>query len=216
MDLSDVARGLKDVRSSLERGVLPSLEACATHGGSGCLVVIREVFAYVEFLGALYGGYAGEMDNRRRKIASGQKSVQFLKEFFGTTDAAYRQHARLIYEMFRHGTVHVSRPHILKRRSDSSTIEWACYIGERQGAPICYEGHPLQVDHLRPLLLDVAAKRYIMSLSIDTLYNDLLSVIERYEGEIRKQYEAGDPTLLQHYTSTIKALLEPDETALSW
>ena len=38
----------------------------------------------------------------------------------------------------------------------------------------------------------------------------------RFEHEIRTQYEAGDPMLLQHYASTIKALEEPDGTASSW
>jgi hypothetical protein len=84
MDLSRVAKGLEDLRRSLEYGLLPGLRVCAQQGGgSGFLVVIREVFASVEFLGALYGGYAGQMDGRRRRIATGPKSISFLEEVLG-------------------------------------------------------------------------------------------------------------------------------------
>jgi hypothetical protein len=71
MDLSRVAQGIEDLRSSLEYGVQPSLRACVQHGGGGCLLVlIRKVFAYVEFLGALWGvrrqdGLDGAGESRR-------------------------------------------------------------------------------------------------------------------------------------------------------
>ena len=104
MDLSRVAQGTEDLRSSLEYGVQPSLRACVQHGGGGCLLVlIRKVFAYVEFLGALWGGPPARWIGRRRRIAKGRKSVTFLEEVLGAIDLAYRDHGRLIYEMFRHG-----------------------------------------------------------------------------------------------------------------
>jgi hypothetical protein len=151
---------------------------------------------------------AGELRPVRNPIA-------FLEEVFGAIDPAYRDHSRLIYEMFRHGTAHVFKPHQLRNPSDSSTIEWVSYVGGRRDT-IPYDERLLQVDHLQPLLLDPITKRYILPIAINVLYNDLLGAIDRFKYEIRTQYEADDPTLLQHYTRTIKALEEPDDTASSW
>lgn len=212
--LEDVARGLGNLRNSLRDDVLPILEATADRPEGGYFVIPREVFACIDFLGALYCGYRGERDGRRRRIATTEKAVRFLEEIFGKVDPSYARYGKLAHEMFRHGTVHVQRPNPLKR-DDGATIEWVLYKGERRDR-IGYDGQLLTVNHLEPLLFDASVRRYILPVSINTLYNDLIRAIDVYEEEMRSRVAQGDVTLLNNYGETMDALMQPEETTLNW
>src|SRR2546425_13272550 len=103
-----------------------------------------EVFSCVDYLGALYCGYTN-IGARRRQIATTEKAVKFLVDIFGRFDSAYVHYGELAYTMYRHGTVHLQRPNLLKR-ADGAIIEWVLYKGERRGAPIHHPAHPI-VNH---------------------------------------------------------------------
>jgi hypothetical protein len=182
---------------------------------AGFLTVPREVFAYVDFLGALYSGYGGTPKRSgRRSIAQTTKAVAFTVEVLGKVDGAYRRCGRLAYEMFRHGTIHVYRPNLLRRR-DGATIEFVSYKGARSNFPILYELRPLRVSHLRPHLFKEPA-RYILPLSINVLYDDLLAAIEAYSSALSRGETRGGTTLLRNFSSTMSVLMEADPTDESW
>jgi hypothetical protein len=213
--IADVARGLGHVRNSLRDIVSPFLDRTKSRTESGFLVIPREVFTCVDFLGALYGGYGGEMRGRRREIATTDKAVRFLEEMFGKLDAVYTRHGRLAYEMFRHGTVHLQRPNRL-RRADGATIEWVLYEGERRGAPILYPRQPARVNHLEPFLIDETANTHALPVSINILFEDVLGAIDLYENELKTAAAKGDVALLTNYGNTMDALMQPEDTTLSW
>lgn len=72
--------------------------------GAGWFGIPRQVFCYVDFLGAI------AYNNIRRfneNGASTRKAVRFIKEFFPTQ---YSSYANLLIFMWRHGTVHHFKP----------------------------------------------------------------------------------------------------------
>ena len=84
--------------------------ACSRACGHACsmAVVVASWFSSERYLRmssswALYGGSAGKMDWTAPENREGRKSVTFLEEVLGAIDLAYRDHGRLIYEMFRYG-----------------------------------------------------------------------------------------------------------------
>ncbi len=214
--LGDVARALGGLRTSLRDDLLPVVETCGAREPSGCLIIPREVFAYVDFLGALYCGYDGSVDGAgRRKIADSSKAVRFLNEVFGEVDEAYRSHGELVYQMIRHGTVHIFRPHML-RRADGATIEWVTYEGGRRGVTVSYAGETLVVSHIQPLMMDASESRYVLPVSISILLHDLVGAIDVYEAQMNAQHDGGDTTLLERYGSTMAALVQSEATRLNW
>lgn len=215
-NLDDVTRGLGNLRRSLEDDLLPVLQATMGRERGGFFIVPREVFAYIDFLGAVYAGYGGEADRAgRRAIATPRKAKRFLAGVLGEVEPVYARYGPVAYDMFRHGTIHVYRPHALKR-ADGATIEWLAYKGERSNAPCRYERRVLSVSHLQPQEIDAAMQRWIMPLSINLLYEDLQRGIDVYEERMRTEVQAGDLTLLNHYSSAMEALMQPEATDLDW
>jgi hypothetical protein len=212
---ADVAKLLVTLRNSLREDVLPILHVCMGREEGGYFIIPREVFAYTDFLGALYGGYGGEMDGRHRRLATTDKAVKFIEDIFAKADPLYGRYGRHVHEMFRHGTVHVFRPHAL-RRPDGSTLEWKIHKGPRREFQIDYEGRQMRVNHLEPIVIDAPSRRHILPLSISALYEDLLSAIDVYESELNSGLTRGDPTLLNNYGQTMDALRQPEGTSLTW
>src|SRR5262249_55582040 len=106
-------------RSSLGHVTPEEFEQLSTNGACGKQQAEPE--GGDRFLGALHAGYGGEADRAgRRIIATFKKAVEFLNTMVGRIEPLYRRHGAVAYEMVRHGTVDVNRPHSLKRRSDAT------------------------------------------------------------------------------------------------
>jgi hypothetical protein len=213
----DMQRILADLRDDVRRNLEPIVAHAIQHERAGVLTIPREVFALVDFLGALYVGYDGSEDRAgRRRIATPAKAIAFLHEIFGQVDPLYGTHGALVYEMFRHGTVHVYRPNPL-RRADGAILEWVIYKGlERQDALVLYGNTALTVAHLQPLCVHAVQRRYLMPLSVNLLYADVMAAIDIYEQEILSRLRQGDDRLLQNFSTTITALMEPENTRCTW
>jgi hypothetical protein len=88
-------------------------------------------------------------------------------------------------------------------------------VGGR-GDQIKYEGQVLTVKHLGPYLFDASIKRHILPLSNNILFDDLLQAIDLYEAELKTRAAKNDNTLLGNYGKTIDALMQSDDTTLTW
>lgn len=106
--IGGVAKGLNYLQSAIKY-LVPVLRICEeSEPGTGSLIISREVFAHIDFLGALYCGYRNEDGQAgRRTIATSQKAIRFIVEIFGSFDENYRKYGELAYTMVRHGTIHV-------------------------------------------------------------------------------------------------------------
>lgn len=206
MSLDEIREYLTgDLKGSIRNDIWPIVQADVPEGGY--FGVPRSILSYVDFLGALYAGYSGEKDpSGRRIIATSQKAKKFIRDILGVADALYRQNGALLYEMYRHGTVHRYEPHQL-RRSDGRVLSWLPYKGSREdwvNVP-----HAMEVRHLEPVTRD--ANSDWLPVSITCLYDDLVLALDVFWGKLQR-----DPKLVANWHSASAALCEPEDTKKSW
>lgn len=201
--IEEIKLGLEELKRSAETDIKPIINIGSPEGGF--FGVTRSVMSYIDYLGALYGGYNGSVDKRgRRIIANTQKATTFIKDILGQLYEPYSLYGELMYEMYRHGTVHLYRPHTLKNPK-GEVLEWLTYKGgdsERKGF-LNYEHKVIFVHHMIPQKF--AYERHVFPVAIDLLYEDLLSGIDLYFEKIKK-----NETLTKNYSDVINALLLPE------
>lgn len=127
--LQEIRRGLDDLLTSARHDIYPIIQLNNPQGGY--FGVPRSVLSYVDYLGALYCGYTGVVRRNRgvsiRQIATSRKAERFIEDVLGNIDVAYRHNGKLLYRMYRHGTVHLYRPNILRIRDNNRVLTWALF-----------------------------------------------------------------------------------------
>jgi hypothetical protein len=205
--LTDVNRGLNDLRNSLENDVLPILDKTAETEEGGYFVIPREIFSYTGFLGLLYCG--PENPPNLRFLSRTFMAERYITEIMGQVDNAYRNYGELIYSMYRHGTAHVYRPNMLQSTIDHRKISFMSYKGPRSGILERKEVGELAVIHCNPV--KISNDEDWLPLSINVLYNDLTRSIDIYEEMIKN-----DPLLLENYSQAIDLLSQATPIRLTW
>lgn len=208
--LQDIRRSLDDLIESARFDIHPIIQLNNPQGGY--FGVPRSVLSYIDYLGALYCGYAGVRRGTIRQIATSQKAEQFIEDVLGNIDIAYRNNGKLLYRMYRHGTVHLYRPNILKR-NDNRIIIWVSYKGNRVDR-IPYDNRVIDAQHVVPQ--NWSATEDILPVSINCLYNDLVDAIGRYYDMVEDEVNRGITRLQANYSNVVDALLLPDDTNLTW
>jgi hypothetical protein len=194
-----------DLKRSIENDIRPILQPEKEEGGY--FGVPRSVLCYVDFLGALYCGYQGEkFRNGKKRIAISWKACRFIREILGSVDSLYEDNGDLLYEMYRHGTVHLFSPNELKGR-DGRVISWLLHKQGRQ-ASIPVDGEHLEVRHLQPVEFKGCHR---LPVSIVCLCDDLNAAIDELRGRLDDR-----PVLLRRWNSAAAALCEPETTKLNW
>ncbi len=93
----DACRILADVRKTIRCDLQPLVDRARESGRAGMFTLPAEVFASIDFLGALYAGYEGETDRSgRRRITNSEKAGAFLETVFGKVDNGYAHHGRRV------------------------------------------------------------------------------------------------------------------------
>ena len=121
---SDVREHFKGLRNSLRNDVLLVLGYHRTinertkrsTARGGFHSIPRQVFCYIDHIADVL--YA------RGKVSD--KAIHFIQEYLGPGQELYRKRANLIYNMWRHGTVHEYDPKVFKVETQSAhkTIGW--------------------------------------------------------------------------------------------
>lgn len=205
--IQDFERGMRDLLISAETDIVPTIRPQAPEGGH--FGVIRSVLCYIDFLGAVFAGWKGERDKKgRKKLSDSKKATDFVKKVFGEVDKQYQSNGELLYEMYRHGTVHLYSPQRLKSKNKpNKTIEWLIYKGRREEWDY-YENRAIKLRHLQIIKWD--QNRFILPVSISVLYADLIAAIHLYSRMVKTD-KSGN--LLKKYGSVIDALInDPDPT----
>jgi hypothetical protein len=187
----------KDLLQSVINDVGPCLNLSKSEGGY--FGVPKLVMSYVDYLGALYHGYGGEVDTRtgRRIIAKGVYAKKFLRDVFGKIDINYQKSADLLWDMYRNGPMHLYEP--MKLQNSGNAIVWIIHKGGRTSP-----------DHLVPVF-SPTDNVWALPISIKCLYDDLKEAIQSYATMI-----ATDPNLEQAFRRTADALKIPETTNLQW
>ena len=131
-------------------------------GESGYFAVPRLVLAYADFLGCLY---TGNRKGKNGQPLTSQSAVLFIRRCFGDVASAYRRRGGLLYEMYRHGTVHIYEPKVVET-AKGAKLAWL--VGKTIGA-LGTVGH----HHMWK-------RRRHLAVSQDRLADDLLLAIEVY------------------------------------
>jgi hypothetical protein len=214
MTVDEAKEYLRDnLKSSITNDIYPIIQPDREEGGY--FGVSRLVLCYVDFLGALYGGYQGERHrpNKRfprgsKKIATSDKALKFIRTILGSIDSHYQHNADLLYEMHRHGTVHLYAPKFFQRANDGRKLYWFVYKGKREERVPVGRG-TLRVRHMEPVPRD--EKSDWLPVSIICLYDDLNAAIDEFCARLDS-----DADLLRRCNQAARALSEPEETSLNW
>lgn len=203
-----------DLKESIKNDIYPILQPEKEeegYFGVACLVL-----CYIDFLGALYGGWKAEMFPKnkkfpegRKKIATSEKALCFIRKVLGSVDPQYQaqDNADLLYEMYRHGTVHLYAPKVLKR--NGRELRWLLYKGHREARKIV-DRRALKLRHMQPIESDAVSDW--LPVSINCLYDDLRAAIDEFCALL----DADKNGRLEKWRQTADALCDPELTSLTW
>jgi len=209
---------LSDLKGSVIDDVWPCLNLGRKEGG--VFGVPRLVLAYVDYLGVLYHGSDGSsVDGAGRRIfTKSEYAKTFLVEIFGAAHKDYKKYGRLLYDMYRHGTVHLYEPLTFRNSGTGQTIEWSVSKQEIETTPPkrflgISQPWNLGVFHLIPTKKPAQTDPnvWVLPVSINCLYFDLLAALDIYATRLVKE-----PDLADRFQKTINALLIPEKTSLLW
>lgn len=197
-----IDRIINDLVVSINTDIYPIIQP--NRPGGGYFGVPRMVFCYIDTLGLLFAGWNGKKDKSRNKkidFATTKKAKDFIREVFAQIDELYRINGDLLYDMYRHGTVHIYSPKKLASKEfPDRTIEWLIYKGGREQWDY-YEDKAVKFRHLK--IIRWEENRFILPISIVVLYKDLLTAINLYR---KMLYEDKTGDLTKKFLSVADAL----------
>lgn len=123
-------------------------------------------FCLVENLGYLYKGER-----------SSKNAVSFLRDYFGQVRPVYREMGGLLYDLYRHGSIHQLMP---KSIVLSNGIKVSCVFPPESTMPNS------QISIGQNLNTDERKKSIWLMMSCDALYNDMMSAVKIYEDDLQK------------------------------
>lgn len=206
MNISEICDYLEyDLKKSIVNDVQPVIQPSRQEGGY--FGVPRLVLCYVDYLGALYEGYHGETDGKGRKvIAKSNYAKIFIKKVLSKVNPLYERYGNFLYEMYRHGTVHLYQPKTFINQQTRETLSWVIYKGPRDADTQKFG----RIYHMQPKKMDNTAK-WIFPISLNCLFDDLVSSIDNFKEMLR-----ANSNLVTNWKSTANALIEIEETNLRW
>ena len=85
----------------------------------GYFVVTRQTLCMVDFLGATFSGYTRiekihDKKSGQEKIATTKKAKKFIAKFFKPKSTYHTVAIDYLYDIYRHGLVHLYQPRVLK------------------------------------------------------------------------------------------------------
>lgn len=198
--------------NDLKQSVINDVGPCVQNIGGGYFSIPRLVLSYVDYLGALYHGYAGgpPVVGRRRRFADARYAKTFLRDVFGTIDPNYEKYGALLWEIYRNGTIHLYEP--LKLRNQNKVISWFTFLGSRRACVPIHIG-TATVEHLVPYRFQMIRRMefWWQPISLLCLYEDLLAAINEYSRQIAQSTD-----LESKFRQTADALQYPEHIGITW
>ena len=154
-----------DVLTAIKNDLIVVLEFHERQQSGGFHSIPREVFCYIDYVATLcYGS------------ASSKNATQFIEQYLGKIDSRYEQYGKLLYEMWRHGTVHEFDPKILKHSTEKYYIGWQTNNDSPPGNREC---------HLECFKVTEKNDRYLLNINLFQLVDHLVEAIRAFIDEIR-------------------------------
>lgn len=145
----------------------------------GYFVTVRQIFCMIDFLGAVFSGYPlseRKKDKKGQRIATSNKAIKYITTFFEPKQTYKQDVVTKLYNMYRHGLVHLYQPKFLKLNS-KKVLKWFFYKGKRYWNKIIMDSDQGKkvfnnLDHLKIICGDPNKKTYHLPICIDALYED--------------------------------------------
>jgi len=203
-----------DMKRNVEDYIKPALQIGLSTGGY--FSVPKLVLSCVDYLGALYGGWNNEYYGGKPQFTKTSKAVKYIQDIFGQVFADYKVRAELLWQMYRHGTIHLNEPKVLQ--NGAKTIEWFIFkagSGERMiiGKVPTGIGQSVQmpVSHLVPMEITGLPNAWILPIGTTCLYEDLLRSLDVYAQMIQSNLN-----LENKFRNTVNEMVKPEATTLTW
>lgn len=165
----------------------------------------RQILCFIDFLSALYDGYAG-----KGKISTSDKAINFIKDLMGEKiDPYYKVNGELLYKMYRHGLVHLYQPKSFKQKNGKE-LRWFAYKGSREKhvEEIKIDGRTVEFNDVRHVAIVPHPEKpniEYLAVSVNCLYYDLIQSIDIYLVMLEQ-----DKALQAKLISAANAIWEPE------
>lgn len=197
-----------DLKTACQNDILPAIQIGQSEGGY--FSVPRLVLSCVDYLGALYCGWKSTECTRsgRPRFTASSKAIRYLEEIFGQVFGEYRVRGKLLWEIYRNGTVHLNEPKVLK--NGANTIKWYLFKGNLTERMHVRTGIG-QVSHLIPVPSPGHPNDWFLPVGISCLYQDLQDSLNKYADLIQT-----NPTLEDAFRSAMNEIVKPEPTNITW
>jgi hypothetical protein len=186
-----------DLAQSVNHDVRQLLPAQGSFG------VPRQFFPYIEYLsGLVYGPISADM------LSNGPRAEQFLAQHM-PMEPLYGTQARLLINMWRHGTIHRYQPKVLQNADGSRRLGWLSYYGTRtnQDRPLA-SGPAMTVSHLTIWRSQTDTLDYL-PVCIECLVDDLDAAIENIAVLLENEQTTGGTALRDNMQNAAQVIHTP-------
>lgn len=135
-------------------------------GIGGFHSVPREVFCYIDYIAAI-----------RYSKNSSTNAIRFIETYLGRKNVRYKHYGKLLYEMWRHGTVHEFDPKRLKHSSKKHSIGWQTNNNSRKQERAC---------HLECFKVFGESDKFLLNINLFELADDFASSVRTLITELKK------------------------------
>ncbi len=170
-----------DIKDAINFDITPILHLKIEQGGY--FGASRQILCMVDFIGALYCG-------NNKETGSTKSAVKFIKEVMGSQeiDPKYKENGEILYEIYRHGLVHLYQPKKLTL-GDKRKIEWCVHKGGRVDNIEAKDNEQNKIAiknaHHMDIVKHTDRESYLLIISLDCLFEDLKKAILKYSQLIK-------------------------------
>lgn len=181
---------LSGLLNSIQRDVYEVLKYHRSlNNGGGIHSVPRQVFCFIDHVASI-----------RYKHEPGKETdwaVKFIREYFGTLNQRYRDYGGLLYDIWRHGTVHEYDPQIVViEDSGERRLGWVVSDNDGNGSRAC---------HLLCGCFETKSQSYGFILNLFEMVEHLMQVVENLRRELEK-----NPTLREQCETNYQSISQPN------
>jgi hypothetical protein len=197
MDNISIIDHLIDILNSIDDDLLLALKAHENENTGGYFSIPRQVFCYIDYLGAL-------MNDGRN---SSENAISFMDKYFEKVNPKYSKKNNVIYNMWRHGTVHEYDPKVFKSTSKGFRLGWASNNSSKEEnrkwhlSCFCVQGKPFLFDisiNLFELVYDLKKSIRLFIKDIEFNRSFLIEIKTNYEKmKKEKELDSSDNNLLR-------------------
>lgn len=173
----------------------------------------RAVLCDIDYVSALFCG----CDSPDEWVSSARKSQRYIREVIApaANNPRYEEFAEHLYQMYRHGTVHLRQPKRFENPKNEGTqiLTWTL-MGPRSTTLTLSSKVRFDLSHLerKRIAADVAT----LPVSVEELYADYLASVRHFAHLLEVEASDGKTELLARWRSAAERLIDPERSDLTW